>query len=310
MNLYIEKEFLDNFYIDFEDRKYQLVLKKLISQYGERRVYINYKIDDFKKLKGENYFFALMGNICPPDPVSDLKELLLNKSSFDQDLIFMQNEESWFEDLRLKGVLCFSFDNYEKQLGEIIEKLHFRIDLSSGFEGWDFLEKLNCISFNEILITDGYILSDKDNQKIENNLIPLLSSLINENIESTQIKIMTKDLNPLSKTDEHIKEKAMKRLRLLNRTFANFNIKFKIIIDDKKINPYDFHDRIIQTNYSLTECGKGFNLSRSKKSNSQISSESIFEKYTYDRLKSHRKMQADYIKKLNSMESLKFKMYP
>ena len=81
-------------------------------------------------------------------------------------------------------------------------------------------------------------------------------------------------------------------------------------MDDRDLNPFDFHDRIIQTNYSLTECGKGFNLSHSKKSNSQIISESIFDKYTYNRLKNHRKMQADYFKKLDSTETLKFKMYP
>ena len=51
MNLFVEKEFLDNFYIDFEDQKYQTILKNLLCQYGERTVYINYDENDFVKLK-------------------------------------------------------------------------------------------------------------------------------------------------------------------------------------------------------------------------------------------------------------------
>lgn len=299
MNLFIEREFLDNFYIVFDEQKYQNVLKDLFSQYGDRNVYIDYDIDDFPDLIKDNELFSLMGNISPPDPVSNIKEFLFQKTNFDQDLIFMQNEESWFKEIRSKGGLCFSFDNYENQLKEIIENLHFEIDLSNGFEGWDFLNAFDKISFNELIVTDGFILSDKSNQKMDDNIIPILSSLIKDRKRTTEIKIFTRNLGPKAVTEEKINEERNKRLRLLNRLYAKYKVKFKIIIDHKGRNPYDFHDRIIQTNYSLTECGKGFNLSKTKKSNSEIRSKTIFDIYTYKRLKNHKKMQATFIEKLN-----------
>ena len=116
-------------------------------------------------------------------------------------------------------------------------------------------------------------------------------------------------MNPLTEEPKHIKEKAKKRYQLLNSTFAKYKAKFQIIMDSIE-NPYDFHDRIIQTNFSLTECGKGFNLKQSKPSNSQITSETIFDIYTYKRLKNHCKMQKEYINKLKEMNTLRFKMYP
>ena len=58
------------------------------------------------------------------------------------------------------------------------------------------------------------------------------------------------------------------------------------------------------------DCGEGFNLIPYTASNSQIISETIFDKYTYNRLKNIRKNQLEYIKKLNKLETSKFKMYP
>ena len=45
-------------------------------------------------------------------------------------------------------------------------------------------------------------------------------------------------------------------------------------------------------------------------SNSQIISETIFEKYTYNRLNSILRLQNKYIEKLNKLETLEFTQYP
>ncbi|MFD1315224.1 hypothetical protein [Namhaeicola litoreus] len=309
MELYVDKVFLDNFYIEYEGRPSQEVLKSILTSYGDKRVFIDFNPDDFEKLKSENEYFALIGNTLPPTPVDSIEKQLFEKSDFSQVLVFMNEPQAWFEEAEKKGALCFTFDNYERRIKEIIDKLHFKIDLSEGFKGWQFLEQFNELPFNNLVITDGYVLSDKDRQKVEDNILPILKLLLGKRTGNLQIDILTKDLNPLSTEAKHIKEKAKKRYELLNRTFANLQAKFQIIMDGIE-NPFDFHDRIIQTNFSLTDCGKGFNLSQSKPSNSQIISESIFDRYTYNRLNNHRKMQRAYINKLKNLDSLKFKMYP
>ena len=123
MEVYIEKEFLDNFYIEFEGRKSQEVLKSILTTYGDRRVFVNYDLDDFEKLKSENEFFALIGNTLPPIPVESIKEQLFNHSTFEQVLVFMNEEPDWFEKARQKGALCFCFNDYEKAIEKIIDQL-------------------------------------------------------------------------------------------------------------------------------------------------------------------------------------------
>ena len=309
MELYIEKEFLDNFYLDYSSKPIQEIVKEIFIRYGEKRVFIDFNSENFGKLDAENEFFALISNIIPPTPVNSIKEHLFSQSDFSQTIVFTNNEEDWFEAAGNKGALCFNFDNYQKKIKEIIDKLHFKIDLSEGFEGWEFLQKIKAIKYNELFVSDGYILSDKTNQRIEDNIIPILKSLVSDRNKNINIFILTKDLGPIKPEEKYKKEKAKKRHLKLNSVFANYNTKFAILLNDF---PFDFvlHDRNIATNFSLMDCGEGFNLIPYKASNSQIISETIFDKYTYDRLKNIKKQQIKYIEKLRRLETLKFKMYP
>ena len=147
------------------------------------------------------------------------------------------------------------------------------------------------------------------NQKLKDNIIPILQNLIFNKTENVNISILTKDLNPISSKAEHLKEKAKKRHLKLNSIFANYKTKFSIFFSDFPFD-FDLHDRSIATNFSFLECGKGFNLIPYKASNSQIISETIFDKYTYNRLKNINKNQLEYIDKLKKLETSKFKMFP
>ncbi len=309
MELYIEKEFLDNFYMDYNNDSIQQRVKNIFIGYGSKRVYIDFDINDFEKIENENEYFALICNTIPPTPVKSIKEHLFSKSNFEQNLIFMNKEHDWFLDAENKGALCFSFDNYKGKINEIIDKLHFKIDLSENFMGWEFLQNFKTINFNNLVISDGYILSDKNRQKIEENIIPILKNLISDKKENINISILTKELNPIKPEDKYKREKAKKRYGKLNSIFSNYKAKFFIILSDF---PSDFvlHDRNISTNFSLIDCGEGFNLMPYKASNSQIISETIFDKYTYNRLKNIKKKQFDYIEKLKKLDTVKFKMYP
>lgn len=310
MELYIEKEFLDDFYIDFGGTRIQNIVKNIITNYGDKRVFVNYDIDKFEQLKSENEFFALIGSTAVPIPVDDVFESL-KRADFSQTLVFTKNENQWFNEIENKGALCFSFSNYEEKIKYIIDSLHFKIDLSEPLGGWGFLKQFREINFNKIVVTDGYILANKTNQKTDQNIIPILKELTKNKESQVEVSFFTKDLSPISNQPKHIKEKAKKTIRNLNSTLTNCKMKFKIVstsFDSR--SRIDFHDRNIATNFSILDSGKGFNLIPHKVANSQIISETIFDKYTYNRLNNIFRLQKKYIENLKTLETLEFKQYP
>ena len=313
MELYIEKDFLDYLDKDYNNTYIQNIVKSMFEDYGNKKVFFDAQIDEkdiFENFKNTNQIFALMcSNDKPPIPVLSIKEHILSKSNFNQTIVFTSEEESWFDEAKNKGALCFSTDTYEKEISNIIDSLHFKIDLSEPFNGWGFLKSFSVLNFNKLRISDSYILSDKTNQKVDDNIIPILKALLDDRMCEINIETLTKDVSPIGPEEKYKKEKVKKIHKKFNRIFANSKAKFSVIMNDIG-NKFVMHDRIISTNYSLLDCGEGFNLIPHKKSNSQIISETIFEKYTYKRLNNLLKEQDDYIDKLNKLETVKFKMYP
>src|SRR5690606_6461116 len=110
--------------------------------------------------------------------------------------------------------------------------------------------------FNYLLITDGYIMTDKDKQKIADNLIPILKTIFIDKKNTLTLDVITKDLNPVGPFAKHMEEKAKKRHKTIAQNVPKIvSSNMTIYIDDPAQNNYDFHDRIIQTNFSLMECG-------------------------------------------------------
>ena len=318
MELYVEKEFLDNFCIEFDEKNPtsgQKILATIFEEYGEVEWFIDTEIntpEDFEALELSYYFFAKRSDYKAPNGVSSLKEELFSKSTFHQTLVLSATEQDWFKEAEAKGGLCFSYDNYEKRLSEIINSCHYKIDLSETFRSWEAFNSLKHIPFNEIVLNDNYVLNDNKQQPMDKNIIGLLKNLLEQKREQeVRVKIFTKDLNPKPPgTDQQIKEAVEIRYRKLNSGLANFKKKVQIINNDLQRDYYELHDRVLITNFFSIDSGKGFNLIPGKQSNSQIVVETIFDKYTYKRIKNHKKIYDDYLKRLNHRKTMKFSVYP
>jgi hypothetical protein len=306
MELFIEKEFLEDFEIDFDQNPIKEIVKEIITSYGDKRVYINYNQNNFAVLKVEYEFFALICNTTVPLPVESI-ETSVKKSNCLQTLVFTKKEESWHKEMESKGAWCFSFDNYQDKIKSLIDKIHFKVNLSNGFNNWNVLD-FSEIPINHLQITDGYIL--KDERNIKENLIPLIASFVNSEKEKITIDLLVKGIGFKTATEEKKKEFAKKQHGKLNSKFSKL-INLKIYLSNL-ISDIDLHDRTVVTNFSILDSGVGFSVVGRKRSNSQMISESIFEKYTYDRLRGLRAYQQKYINKLESdtFQSTKFYKYP
>lgn len=311
MELYLQREFLDNFYIQFDESnpEHQIV-KNIIVSYGDKKVFIDYEEHEFLEIIEENEFFELICNTSSPIPVANFLKAI-ESSKFHQTIVFANNKQDWFNDIEKQGALCFSFHNFESKIKSIVNKLHFRIDLSEELKDWNFLDNYSELNYNAIAISDNYVLVDKAGQKIEDNIVQILDYLFRTLCSPVKVDIYTLELNPLKSGTKYIIEKAKKRLSTLNRLLAKHKKSFKIFSTkfDKQFG-IDLHDRLILTNFSILESGKGFNLIPHRPSNSQIISETIFDKYTYKRLGNIKKLQEDYKKRLCKADTVEFKGYP
>jgi hypothetical protein len=306
MELFIEKEFLEDFEIDFDQNPIKEIVKEIITSYGDKRVYINYNQNNFAVLKVEYEFFALICNTTVPLPVESI-ETSVKKSNCLQTLVFTKKEESWHKEMESKGAWCFSFDNYQTKIKSLIDRINIKVDLSIDFNNWNTLD-FSTIPFNSVQITDGYILKDEKN--IKENLIPLIASFVNLEKEKITIDLLVKEMGFKMATEEKKKEFAKKQHGKLNSKFSKL-INLKIYLSNL-ISDIDLHDRTVVTNFSILDSGVGFSIVNKKISNSQMISSSIFEKYTYNRLRRLKPYHQKYINKLNSnsFQSLKFYKFP
>jgi hypothetical protein len=321
MELYIEKEFLDYFYMDYDKspNTFQKIVYSILTDYGGKRVFIdvNFIKKDFIEIEeNENRILTNIygyggGTLVSTGKLS-IKEHLFTKSDFSQTLVFTYDNQDWFQDAENKGVLCFSFYNYQEKIKEIIDNLHFEIDLNNPFPGWSFLSKFQVLNFNMINISDDYIISDRNKQKIDKNLIPLLKLLLIDRNEKVKINILTDVIDPQIYDEEHIKEKLSIIYTKLNRIFGRYNVTFSIINRNLIKHKFYFHSRTIITNFSFMKSDEGFNLVPPKNSDGDLFSRTIFEKKYYDKLKGLNNKQSSYIEKIKSSEVYKdkFKMYP
>lgn len=316
MELYLEKAFLDDFYISIDIdslTKTQEILVAIFKEYGSVKKYIDIEFLSKEKLdmyKKEHELMAYLWLNGAPNSIKSVKKHFFeNETACKQTIIFTHKSQDWFKEAERKGALCFSMENYNNKINTILTECHIKIDLSEGFKGWSLLSNFGKLPVSEVLISDNYVLLNKERQKITDNLIPLLENILNRNASSIKTNIFTLDLNPLKDNFDKNKEKAKKVSVLLNSSLAHYKNKYTIW-SSKQSNKIKMHDRILLSDFYIIDSGIGFNLMPSKNSNSQIIGETIFSKYTYDRLRNLKNKYVEYQEKLKRLETSEFKYYP
>ncbi|GHA76634.1 hypothetical protein [Pontibacter akesuensis] len=135
------------------------------------------------------------------------------------------------------------------------------------FDSWEKLRDYKH-PINSVLIVDGYILSDKSQQRIDNNLKPLLKSLLpNKKTDvPVDITIITEEQSKTSNFQalqqslvNYLKEELTELEFSLSIVRFDRNLLYKL-----KTEGFSIHDRRIITNYFWIESGIGFNIINDK----------------------------------------------
>lgn len=293
MDLFVEKEFVENFEIEYDpERKsdIQQIIYAIFSQYTKVHLFTNAPI----QFVAESELLSRLtdNNTTNTFDIQFNEYFINNYIPKTQTLVLTGKSEKWFPSLIKVGVLCFSYDSYESGIRSFIKESHFRIDLSESeifpFD-WSVFKYLHN-SRRFIIIVDPYILNDSSNQKIQNNLVPLIKKNLNKD-EEFKIFIITE-----------VDDNVGKHIQLLYRELAEYKIKIYVFNRIKGLESIEMHDRLLYTSYVLTGSGKGFNLNLKKPINSEIVSESFFAKHTYKRLINHFDMLKAYILKLEKYQ--------
>lgn len=300
MDIFIEKGFIENFEIEYDPKKcsrVQAIIYKIFAEYTGIKLFIDVSESELENFISNSELLSNLFNYNPCyNCIDDFYYYITTQGSSYQTLVFTEEKKDWFSELIKQNILCFCWEDYESSITKIIKKIHFRIDLSDKEFSLDW-GVFNYISENTsfLILSDTYILKDGSGQKIKDNIL----RLIQNNIDSTKdYKLFIITSPELS----HLSEKAIKeKLTLLNTSLANYKIKIYLFNRLKACEKTTLHDRLLYTNYSIADVGIGYNL-HGTESNSEIRSESIFEKFAYRKHKNHMELIKNYIIKLETWE--------
>jgi hypothetical protein len=317
MHLFVEAEFILDFEIVFDENRAsvgQNVLFRIFKEYTELKIHF----DDESQLinEGSLIFNLLTDNQPDYSVVGSFEEYFsLNASLPDQTIVLTKTPISCKENIESKGVIWLSWDNYEDRLKLIINSLHQEYLLSENeFDTWALLKKFSIIPINKVIVEDPYILSDTLNQKIIENIIPLISNLLEAQNGRSCLYIYTSQvLNDYEERRNISLDDAINtRHHLMLSRLSKCVSQLLFIESNVSKKEYYQHDRYIYTSFGFISCGKGFNLFPMTPSNSSVICSTVFDKGTFKKHKAHlKKLKSITISILSdNPKNYKFRLYP
>jgi hypothetical protein len=191
------------------------------------------------------------GNLKPYNP---------EKHSFNNGL-YLSNKERKFIDNTHTTLGVWSL-NYEEpsRLSELFVEKSYNYNFDNTFKNFDFLHKNHKHPHNSLIITDDYFF--KNTQTLDE---------VRENLKKILSKILPKDQT----IDYHL------TIITANKTYNDIDLKESIEMIFEKYNyklkleilAYNFHKRVLLTNYYYLTSDKGFlmNNANSKKNDFYVS---------------------------------------
>lgn len=336
MKVFLDKEFVRNFWNIPQDSMNVMnhFQKEFLKNTNSCTIVTNYlSLEDILQNEEDFFFLEELFEGVPKlefNPkltnVEEIKEL---SSANDFKIFFLEQSEAVCAQLEnLLGYEFISSDTLMKKWGKHYETKSLVKTTSltpdendpDTLSSWNDLKFLSEFPNNSIVVIDKYILSDNSNNRLKDNLFPLLKTLLPDKLETPLfLTIISGDILTSNKGASVI-ERTKKVYGLIHSylaQFKNLKVDLTIVNNDNSFYPrgLELHDRVIYTNYYYLMSSKGwdiFNKKERKLGNSRINIDFNFQRFQMKELKGHFHILAEYLKKMNRMEVMSsvFKHYP
>lgn len=315
MELYIEKKFIDNFYINVKTEnptKSEQILINIFQSYGDVDSFIDVEYDTLEELKNLKVSNKYLSNLqIAPIGIDNIKTHFFKFSECKQTILLLYKTEEWFDEAENKGALCLSLESFEKRITELTQYADsLDIDVDE-FEGWEMFEFMQRVPFNKITLCDNFVLTEKKDGQIQENIIPLLKVLLRGKEDlRIPVKIFTREFNThYPHNNEQLLDEVKQKFTILNRSLANYTSRLKIL-NTKANDKVDFHRRELITNFFIISPDKGFNLVPATGRYDPITVWTIFTKKEHKRINKRMRMCKNHEDFLTELGNKNFQYYP
>ncbi len=306
MHLFIEYEFLFEFESLSEREMLSVGYKCLDRIFREYTELVLYFDKDSDWLRTNSLYYDLITNYN-----LNLHVIGEFNSYFDriteipnQSLILTKTELIDTIKVQEMGALNFSIANFDVKIRRYIEDYEIEFDLSDMEKrfNWRDIGFISETPFKSVVIDDSYILIDEKNQRLNDNLIPLLNEILKKKSSKISLTIFTEKIQNGDERKFQLSEIQCVQKRysyiesILSKSLGSLCIVKNSFFKDK----FDEHDRFLYTPFCLISIGKGFNLFPVKTNNSTVYCSNIFKKSTYKKMNNHFNLLKDKTIRLNS----------
>ena len=163
----------------------------------------------------------------------------------------------------------------------------------------------------KITLCDNFVLTDKKDGQIQENIIPLLKVLLRGKEDlRIPVKIFIKEFNTqYPQKNEQLLDEVKQKFTILNRSLSNYTNKLKIL-NTKANNKVDSHGRESITNFFIISPDKGFNLVPATGRYDPITVWTIFSKKEHERINKRMRMCNNHEDYLTERGNKNFQYYP
>lgn len=274
----ISKEFIDNLFIESDKDEFSIdLIKYLQKEVFDVRLICNLSsIDEYRYALDENPLWELLMDKYDKIKFNVNYETDIFNDNFytkieEQNIFFVSISDLSCEELTLnRGYIYVTSLNIEKTWGPIMDlraNSIYKVTCDScfpsklKFDCWSILER-SLLPTTSIIIFDKYILRDRSNSRLSDNLFVLLKMLCsNEKL----LKPITLTIISEFRSDSEVIASYSKIQEYFSINSIN-NAKLNIIRHDKGKYPSDFeglHYRLVLTNNLRIKCDDSFNFFKS-----------------------------------------------
>lgn len=268
------KSFMEKLFIENEENECSIDLFQFVRDdtFGVTLLCDFASSIEYKKAMEENPLWEIL--LDKSDKIkynTDLESKVFDDDFYnnlgEQNLFLLSLDEFSCKELSARrGYIYISSSNIElgwKPVRSVRNDSTLKVTLDKSFpdrlkfNSWQKLEE-KCLPLTSMIIFDRYIVGDKKNQRLTDNLFRILSMFC----RNTLVKPLKVTIISEFNSDEHIKAAYDKISEFLKASDIG-NVEINIIRHDKNAYPNDFeglHSRQILTNNLRIKCEDSFNL--------------------------------------------------